>query len=266
MMKKRVFNRKHLAAGFILMFLGGWFSFAYYLYSNQVLIVDIQGPIVDFEAATLALYIAKIDKNVKAVILKINTPGGMAYPCLEIASYVKALAEEKPVIAVMGAQCTSGGYYIASFANHVYARENTLTGGVGVISVWVDLSEYYELQGIKIWVWQKGEEKDLGADWRSPTVEENASIQAEVDALFVKLVSDITTNRDEKLSEHAASIIGSGAVFLGSEAKDLGLVDDIGNIVNAVEKAVSREMAGLWRFIIVTPDMSDLQIYLQALF
>jgi ClpP class serine protease len=62
------------------------------------------------------------------------------------------------------------------------------------------------------------------------------------------------------------SIIGSGAVFLGSEAKDLGLVDDIGNIVNAVEKAVSREMAGLWRFIIVTPDMSDLQNYLQALF
>ena len=266
MVRKRVFNRKYLALGFILMFLGGWFSFAYYLYSNQVLIIGVQGSIVDFEATTLALYSAKINKNVKAVILYLNTPGGSAYPCLEIASYVKALAEEKPVIAVMGAQCTSGGYYIASFATYVYARENTLTGGVGVISVWVDLSEYYEQEGIKIWVWQKGEEKDLGADWRSPTEEENASIQAEVDALFVKLISDVTTNRDEKLSEYAVSIIGSGAVFLGSEAKDLGLIDEVGNIVNAVEKAVSREMAGLWRFIIVTPEMNGVQQFLRALF
>ena len=77
---------------------------------------------------------------------------------------------------------------------------------------------------------------------------------------------NVTTNRDEKLSEQAVSIIDSGAVFLGSEAKDLGLVDDIGNIVNAVENAVSREMAGLWRFIIVTADMSALQKYLHALF
>ena len=112
----------------------------------------------------------------------------------------------------------------------------------------------------------EGEEKGFGADWRSPTEEENASIQAEVDALFLKLISDVTTNRDEKLSEHAISIIGSGAVFLGSEAKDLGLIDEVGNIVNAVEKAVSREMASLWRFIIVTPEMNGAQQFLRALF
>jgi protease-4 len=266
MTRTRVFNRTHLAVGFILTFLVGWFSFAYYGYANQVLIVDIQGTIVDFEATTLALYSAKMDRNVKAVILYLNTPGGMAYPCLEIATYVEALAEEKPVIAVMGAQCTSGGYYIASFATHVYARENTLTGGVGVISVWVDLSAYYEQQGIKIWVWQKGEEKDLGADWRSPTEAENASIQAEVEALFVKLIRDVTTNRNETLAEPAQSILRSGGVVLGAEAKALGLVDDIGNLINAVEKTVSREMAGLWRFIIVTADMTETQKFLQALF
>ncbi len=265
MATKRVFNRTHLVVGFILTFLGGWLSFAYYGYTNQVLYVDIQGAIVDFESTSLALYSAKIDRNIKAVILYLNTPGGMAYPCLEIAGYVKALAKEKPVIAVMGTQCTSGGYYIASFATHVYAGENTLTGGVGVLSVWVDYSAYYEQQGIKIWVWQKGEEKDLGADWRSPTEAENASIQAEVDALFVKLIQDITTNRNDTLAGPAEAVIRSGAVVRGSEAKVLGLVDAIGNLFTAVEKAVSPETADLWRFIVVTADMTEMQKFLQAL-
>ena len=74
----------------------------------------------------------------------------------------------------------------------------------------------------------KGEEKYLGVKWLSPTEEDNAIIQTEVDALFVKLISDETTNSDEKLSEHAVSVIGSDAVSLGSKVKDFGEVDDIG--------------------------------------
>lgn len=211
------------------------------------------------------MYNAKIDRNVNAVVLYLSTPGGMAYPCLEIAGYVKALAEEKPVIAVMGTQCTSGGYCIASFATHVYAGENTLTVGIGVLSVWVDLSAYYEQQGIKIWAWQKGEEKDLGADWRCPTEVENASIQAEVDTLFVQLIQDITRNRNDTLAGPAEAVIRSGAVIRGSEAKVLGLVDASGNLFTAVEKAASPKMTDLWSFIIITADMTEVQKFLHAL-
>jgi len=262
MLRRRVFNRKHLALGAVIVFLAGWLSFSYYLYTNQILVVGIQGPIEDFQATTLALYNAKVNRNVKAVILYLNTPGGLAYSCLEIASYVKDLAKVKPVIAVMGAECASGGYYIASFANYIYTRENTITGSIGVISVWVDLSEYYERQGIKVWIWTTGEEKDFGAEWRSPTKEENASIRATVDALFAKLVTDIKTNRG--LSKEAVNIISSGAVFLGSSAVDMKLADNIGNIINAQDKAA--EMARLWRFITVTQDMNEVQKFLKATF
>ena len=262
MLRKRAFNKKHLAVGVVIVFLAGWLSFSYYLYTNQILAVSIQGTIIDFQETTLALYNGKVDRNVKAVILYLNTPGGLAYPCLEIASYVEDVAKVKPVIAVMGAQCASGGYYIASFATYIYTRENTITGGIGVISVWVDLSEYYEKQGIKIWIWKTGEEKDIGAEWRSPTQEENASIQESVDALFTKLIIDIKTNRN--LSEDEVNKIISGAIYLGSSAVEIGLADGIGNIVNAEEKAA--EMAGLWRFITATQDMNDVRRFLKAMF
>lgn len=257
----RAFNTKHLALGLVIVFMTGWLFFSYYLYTNQVLFVSIEGAITDFEATTLALYTGKVDRNVKAVILYLNTPGGLVYPCLEIASYVNDLADEKPVIAVMGSQCASGGYYIASFASYIYTREHTLTGGIGVISVWVDLSEYYEKEGIKIWVWQKGEAKDMGSEWRSPTPEENASIQAEVDALYTKLIMDISVNRN--LSNDTITDISTGAVFLGGQAQALGLVDAIGNLMTAQEKAA--EMAGLWRFITVSQDMYDIQKFLRAM-
>ncbi len=261
MSEQRVFNKKHLALGLVIVFMTGWLFFSYYLYTNQVLVVSIEGTILDFEATTLALYRGKVDRNVKAVILYLNTPGGLVYPCLEIATYVQDLADEKPVIAVMGAQCASGGYYIASFASHIFTRVNTLTGGIGVISVWVDLSEYYEKEGIKIWVWQTGEEKDMGAEWRSPTPEENASIQAEVDALYRKLIADISVNRN--LSNETITDISTGAVFLGSEARALGLVDAIGNLMTAQAKAA--DMAGLWRFITVSQDMPDADKFLRAM-
>ena len=258
----RAGTKKQLALGLVIVFMAGWLFFSYYLYTNQVLFVSIEGTILDFEATTLALYRGQVDPNIKAVILYLDTPGGLVYPCLEIATHVQELADEKPVIAVMGTQCASGGYYIASFASYIYTHMNTITGGIGVISVWVDLSEYYEKEGIKIWVWQTGEEKDMGAEWRSPTQEENASIQAEVDALFMKLITDISVNRN--LSNDTVTDISTGAVFLGREAQALGLVDAIGNPLTAQAKAAA--MAGLWRFITVSQDMSDAQKFLRAMF
>lgn len=82
----------------------------------------------------------------------------------------------------------------------MYARESTLTGGVDIISVWVDLPEYNKQEGLKIWVRWKDEEKSLGVDWQSPIEEENASIEVEMDALFVKMINEVMTNRSKKNS------------------------------------------------------------------
>ena len=90
-------------------FLLGWFSFAFYMYSNQILFVSIEGEITDFINTTLVLYQAQLDHNVKGVVLYINTPGGYADSCIEIAASVESLRQVKPVIVVLGQQATSGG-------------------------------------------------------------------------------------------------------------------------------------------------------------
>lgn len=254
---------KALAAVLVAAFFFGWFSYAYYLYTNQILLVKIEGPIYDFQEASLAFYKGKTDRNAKAIVLYLNTPGGAAYSCMEIAKYINETRDVKPVIATMGAECASGGYYIASFADHIFTHENTLTGGVGVIAVWVDMSEFYRDQGIVIHVWKTGTEKDLGAEWRPPTEEENASIQEEVNKIFDAVLYTIQKNRE--LSDEVMDIIAGGGTFSGSTAvEELGLADEIGNIVDAEEGAA--ETAGLWKSIVVTPEMDCWERFLKALF
>jgi len=260
---KSMFKRKMVVLPIIIVFFLGWLSFSFYIYTNQILFLSIEGPIYDFQSTTLALYQGKLDRNVKAVVLYLNTPGGDAYSCIEIGNYVKDLATVKPVIAVMGAQCASGGYYIASFATHIFTHENTITGGIGVIATWVDLSEYYEKEGIQIWIWNTGSEKDIGAEWRSPTQAENTSIWAEVIYIFNELIKDIKVNRPN-LTPQDIDAIKTGRVFLGDVAVQMGLADQIGNIFNAVEKAAS--IKGLWKYILVTPYMDDKQKFFKAIF
>lgn len=255
-------SRGKLALTIVGIFLVGWFSFSWYMYTNQILFVSIEGPIEDFQSTVLSLYQAKLDNNVKAVVLYLNTPGGLAYSCMEIGKYVKDLNTVKPVIAVMGAQATSGGYYIASFAKYIYAHENTITGGIGVIATWTDLSEYYKNQGVQIWIWKTGSEKDFGAEWRSPTQAENASMWTEVYAIFDILIADIKNNR-KSLTTTSIEAVKTGEVFTGSMAVQMGLADKIGNIIDAIGYAASK--AGLWKLILVTPDMNEKEKFLAAL-
>lgn len=255
-------DKGKMAIALIVVFMAGWFSFAYFLYTNQILVVAIQGSIEDFQEPTLALHLGKIDQNVKAVILYLNTPGGLAYSCIEIANYVEALEAVKPVIAVMGQLCASGGYYIASFATHIFTRSNTITGSIGVISVWVDMSQYYRQQGINITVWTTGSEKDFGADWRPPTEEEYSKISDAVNSTFNKIVNDIQFNRH--ISENDLDLVKTGATFSGDEAVQMGLADGIGDIINAIEKVIA--MTGMWKSILVTPYMTEREKYLSVLF
>ena len=170
------FDRKTLCWVVLTVVLTAWFCFGALRYTNQIVVVPVVGPVYSFEPYSSMLTVARKDPYVRGVILYLNTPGGLAYPCMEIAEHVKALREVKPVYAVMGGECASGGYYIASFADKIYTHRNTVTGAIGVLAVWMDYSEYYEKQGIKVWVWSTGKEKDFGAPWRPPTEEEKAKI------------------------------------------------------------------------------------------
>ena len=239
-------DKRILALVLTVVFLVGWLSFAYYKFTNQILVIPINGEIVGFQATTFALHQGKINENVKAVILYFNTPGGDAYACMEIAKYVADVAKTKPVIAVMGPLCASGGYYIASFAEYIFTHSNTITGSIGVIAIWVDRSEYYKQQGINITVWATGSEKDMGADWRPPTKEESEIINSTVYSIYQTLLTDIQRNRN--LSQDTLDIVKTAATFSGTDAVQLHLADKVGDIIDAMEEAVRR--TELWLSLI----------------
>ena len=123
------------------------------------------------------------------------------------------------------------------------------------------MSQYYRQNGINISVWKTGTEKDLGADYRPPTEKEFEAINASVYSIFQTLLSDIQHNR--QLSQAATDKVKTGATFSGSYAVQLGLVDKIGNLVDAVVEAANR--TGMLRFIIVTPDMDNRQRFFSTL-
>jgi protease-4 len=260
-LRKKARSRKFLVIVIVVILSIGWLLHTVYLYINQIVVVTIEGPIIDFREIVTALREAKDNPNVKAVILYLNTPGGLAVACLEIADYVESLAEVKPVIAIMGFECASGGYYIASFANRILTHRNTVTGGIGVIAIWVDLTKYYEKQGIKIWVWSTGKEKDFGAPWRSPTEEEKAKIESEVKRLSRIVLDDIQENRD--LEPEIIKEIETGKIIYGYEAVEMGLADRIGDFHSALELVAN--MTKLWKYLIVTPDLDSRQRFFKAL-
>jgi protease-4 len=179
--------------------------------------------------------------------LAVDSPGGTVQACFQAEQAFRDLREKKPVVVSMGEQATSGAYLISSAANYIYAYDYTATGGLGVIAVWVSYENYLEKEGIKYYVWKTGEMKDLGAEYRGPTEEENRYLQELVENYMSELLSRIRANRPriqgvEELEE--------GTVYYGKDALNYGLVDGLGDLEDAERKAAS--LAGLKEYKLVT--------------
>ncbi len=205
--------------------------------SNQIGIVQLVGPIYSFQGITRQIENAEKDPRVKGLVLYVNSPGGGAFACMEIRRYLDNMS--KPNVAVMDEVGASGAYYIASAADDLMAHANTLTGSVGVISIWEDYSEWLENEGIKYWVWKTGEAKDLYEPWRSPTQEENRTIQKRLNETYEVLISDIASGRPNMTVEEVRNV-ANGSLYTGLEAFQLGLIDEIGDYSQAVDSLASR--------------------------
>ena len=239
-----------LAIVLIVAYVGAGLSSTYFRMGNQVGVVQITGGIYSFGDITAQLGAVSDDPRVKALVLYLNSPGGAAYACMEIRRYLENMS--KPNVAIMDEIATSGAYYIASAADEILAHANTITGSLGVISVWEDYSQWLEKEGIKFWVWKTGDAKDLFEPWRSPTSEENESIQLELNRTYEILVNDIVDGRPNLTVERLKEI-ANGSAYSGIEALGLGLVDEIGDYQGAVRKVASR--ARLDSYIV--RDMAD---------
>lgn len=221
----------------LLGYMGGLISSTYLRMSKQVGVIQLVGPIYSFRDITDQISYADKNSKIKALVLYVNSPGGAAYACMEIRRYLENMS--KPNIAVMEEVAASGAYYIASAADEIVAHANTITGALGVICVWQDYSKWLEDEGIKFWVWKTGEAKDLFEPWRSPTEEENKTIDQELNHTYEILISDIARGRHNLTIEDVRQA-ANGSVYSGLEALGLGLIDDIGDYSQAVKKVASR--------------------------
>ena len=211
---------------------------------DEILIIQIRGVIssqnsdVPFSSAevnpdNIINSIKKADEqnNIKAVILEINSPGGTVLASKEIADAVKKL--DKPKVALIRDVGASGAYWIASSADKIVADELSITGSIGVISSYLEFSELMEEYGVRYERLVSGEYKDAGSPYKELTSAERSLIQSKIDKIDQIFLSQVKENRN--LTKTAR--IKTGEFFLGIEAKELGLIDYLGNKETAVEVA-----------------------------
>ncbi len=210
-------------------------------FGDKVAIVEIQGVILDSTSVIRELQAYAKRDDVKAVILRINSPGGSVGPSQEIYSEVKRLREKKRVVASMGSVAASGGYYIAAAADKIVANPGTITGSIGVIIEFLNTEELFKKLGLKGFVIKSGKFKDTGSPMRELTEEDRELMQGVVDDVHSQFVMAIAEGRGMKVED--VSAYADGRIFSGAQALTLGFVDSLGSLSDAID--LSAELAGL---------------------
>jgi protease-4 len=202
---------------------------------EKVAVIPVSGLIADSEPVIDSLKRFGKDDSVKAVILRINSPGGGVAPSQEIYEEVRKLNARKPVLTSMGALAASGGYYIAAATRKVYANPGTMTGSIGVIMPFMNVKDLVEKIGLKGMTVKSGQFKDIGSPLRDMTPQEQALLQGVVDNVHLQFVNAVAEGR--RLPRSEVMKIADGRIFTGEQAKALGLVDALGNLQDAVAEA-----------------------------
>jgi len=182
---------------------------------------------------------ADADSSIKAVVVRVNSPGGSVVASDEI--YRALLEFEKPVIVWMGEMAASGGYYIACGGDYVFAHPDTLTGSIGVISQFINAEELLDEIGVGVVVITSGPHKDIGSLFREMTEEEQVLWRAITDEIYEGFVEIVAQARDMSLEE--VRELADGRIYTGRQALELGLVDEVGTLDDAIAKAA--ELGGI---------------------
>jgi protease-4 len=218
-----------------------------------VALISVNGPIISGEASqdfdliggsavaasgSIARLIKRAadDSQVKAILLRVDSPGGSVIGSDEIYHALKEAG--KPVVVHMGALAASGGYYVSMAADHIIAHPDTLTGSIGVISEFTNIEGLYEKLGLKSTIVKSGDNKDFGAQTVPFTDEDKKLWQAIIDETYDSFVKIIADNRGMPVEE--VKKLADGRVYTGRQAFALKLVDQLGYLDDAIDEAASR--------------------------
>jgi protease IV len=199
---------------------------------ERVGVIPIEGIIGDSRELVSEIREFADDAGVRAVVLRIDTPGGGVAPSQEIYQAVRELRKKKKVVVSMGSVAASGGYLIAVAADRIVANPGTITGSISAVMHYANVEELLKRVGVKSSVIKSGKFKDIGSPTRDMTAEERSLIQGIVDDIYDQFVRVVSENRKIPLSK--IKELSDGRIFTGRQAKELGLVDELGGLQDAV--------------------------------
>ena len=198
-------------------------------------VVEINGAIMDAKNAIELLQKAEDNDRIKAIIVRINSPGGAVAPTQEIYQEMRRIDQIKPIFVSMGAMAASGGYYLAAAGRKIYANPGTLTGSIGVIMQFTDLSKLYDFIKVSPAVIKAGKYKDVGSPFRPMTENEKAYLTKLVEQTHRQFINDIVETRKDKLKAKPEDF-AQGQIFTGEQALQLGLVDALASLETAARE------------------------------
>lgn len=227
-------------------------------FSEKIGVITIDGTISDSRIISSQLVKFRKNKKIKAIILRINSPGGSVGATQDICREVQKAAQTKKVIASMGSVAASGGYYIAAAANKIVANPGTITGSIGVIMEFIRFKDLLNKIGINFEIIKSGEFKDTGSPLRELTEREKKLLKALVADIQKQFVEEVAAGRNLTIEE--VRKIADGRIFSGAQAKELGLVDILGNFQDAVDAA--RDMVGIkGEVTLIYPEKTKLELW-----
>ena len=240
--------------GIVLVLLGLWL-FRPLEHSEKIALIHVEGVIVGgrgqggllgdgggMDSVIRQIQAARDDETVRAVVLRINSPGGSAPASQEVGEELKKLRSAgKPVVASMGDIAASGGYWIAALCDRIYANPGTITGSIGIYIPYANYEELFKKIGVHGEKIKSGPHKDMLSPERPMTAAERAILQEMVDDLYDQFVAVVAEGR--KMEPDRVRRLADGRIYTGRQAKKLGLVDEMGTQEDAVNAAA--RLAGI---------------------
>lgn len=208
---------------------------------DKVALVRIEGPIIDSKNPIDEIKEYVKDPSVKAIVLRVDSPGGGVAPSQEIYEEVKKAVAKKKIVVSMGSLAASGGYYISAPASRIVANPGTLTGSIGVIMEIPNLEGLMNKVGVKTEVIKSGKHKDIASVFRGIGREEKEILQGVLDDVHDQFIKAVAEGR-KMLPDHVRKL-ADGRIFTGKQAVSMGLVDELGNLEDAIK--VAAQLSGI---------------------
>jgi protease IV len=210
---------------------------------NKVGVIQLEGTLMSSDPVMKQLRKFRKKSSIKAIVLRINSPGGAVAPAQEIYREIEKVKKKKPVVASMETVGASAAYYIASNADRIVCSQGTITGSIGVIMMLPQIQKIIERIGIDVNVIKAGKYKDIGSAVRPLTEDERKILESFAAQIHEQFISDVAAGRKGKIERDKLVSIADGSFFTGEKAKELGLVDSIGNFYDAVK--IAAELGGI---------------------